>query len=320
MGERESALSESVRSWVADWRAAWNAFWFTPQLPHTLAIIRGFTGAMAAYIHLIWLSRIEDFFGEHAWVDRQTIQYLHADDWAWSWLWYVDSQPVLVLHQLIAIGAALGLAMGLATRVTAIVSWWLMIMVCHRATLALFGLDQIVAMLLMYLMVAQSGGAWSLDAWLRRRFPERWRFSVPGATVSNNLATRLIQVHLCVIYLFGGLSKMRGEMWFDGSALWYTLVNYEYQSLDMVWLGRYPWLISLLTTWTLFWEAYYCALVWPRLTRPFVLTMAVVVHGGIAIALGMPTFGWMMIVANMAFVAPEIVRLVMRWLSVGRVT
>jgi hypothetical protein len=35
------------------------------------------------------------------------------------------------------------------------------------------------------------------------------------------------------------------------------------------------------------------------------LGMAVIVHGGIALFLGMITFGCMMIVANMAFIEPE---------------
>ena len=59
---------------------------------------------------------------------------------------------------------------------------------------------------------------------------------------------------------------------------------------------------------TVFWELSYCALVWPRLTRPWVLLMAVLVHGGIVIALGMPTFGLVMLIGNLAFVSPKTVR------------
>ncbi len=31
-------------------------------------------------------------------------------------------------------------------------------------------------------------------------------------SVSANIATRLLQLHLCVIYLFGGLAKARGAV------------------------------------------------------------------------------------------------------------
>ncbi len=101
---------------------------------------------------------------------------------------------------------------------------------------------------------------------------------------------------------------MRGEMWYDGSALWYTIVNYEYQSLDLTWLGHSRMTIATLTAATIFWETFYCALVWPKLTRPLTLAMAVFVHGGIALALGMVTFGSIMIVANFAFIDPNWLR------------
>jgi hypothetical protein len=69
----------------------------------------------------------------------------------------------------------------------------------------------------------------------------------------------------------------------------------------------------LLTHITIFWEAFYCALVWPRLTRPIVLAIAVGVHGGIALFLGMITFGLAMLIGNFAFVSPRIVDGVISW-------
>jgi hypothetical protein len=44
-------------------------------------------------------------------------------------------------------------------------------------------------------------------------------------------------------------------------------------------------------------------LVWPRLTRPLALAMAVPVHLGIGLAMGMMEFGLAMITANMAFLS-----------------
>ena len=67
-------------------------------------------------------------------------------------------------------------------------------------------------------------------------------------------------------------------------------------------------LLALATHATVFWELFYCCLVWNRFTRPLVLWMAVVVHGGIAIFMGMITFGLVMIYANLAFLKPVTVR------------
>jgi hypothetical protein len=304
---RPSSLANWLKDFAIDWRSAWNHFWFSPTGPETLAVIRIGTGAMMAYIHVIWISVLTNFMGTNAWVNSQTVKDLHLEDWGWSWLFYVQDIRLLFLHQVIAIVASLCMCLGLASRLMIPLAWWMTLMVCHRMTGALFGLDQIVMMLTMYLMLSSCGACWSLDAGLWQA--ERWRWLKPrsGPTVMNNISTRLIQLHLCVIYLFGGLSKMRGEMWWDGSAMWFSLVNYEYQSLNLTWLGHFPILIGLLTAITIFWESFYCALIWPRLTRPITLGLALLVHGGIAIALGMWTFGTMMIVANFIFIPPHLI-------------
>lgn len=298
-----SGIKNAILQWFKGCAEGWDVFWFRPTLPYTLALIRICCGAMLVYVHVIWAALIGDYFGPTAWVHRSVVSQMHQSDWVWSWLFYTDSIAIVWAHEVLAILASLAMALGLFTRWSIPLAWWLTLMVCHRMTGALFGLDQIVVMLSMYLMLARSGSVWSLDA--RMSAP---RTSVELTHVSNNIATRLIQLHLCVIYLFGGLSKMRGEQWFEGSALWWTAVNYEYQSLDITWLANFPWLIAALTAATIFWETFYCAIVWPKQMRPLALGMAVMVHGGIAVALGMVTFGTIMIVANLAFVAPETVR------------
>lgn len=301
----------TMASWAQQAIDGWDRFWFSAIAPDTLAAIRIACGAMLVYVHVIWASQLNDFMGSNAWLDLTAIAELHRSDWAWSWLFYVTSPTLLWIHQILAIVVCFMMMAGILTRISVPLAWWMTLMVCHRMTGALFGLDQIVIMLSMYLMLSRCGSVWSVDAQLRRRRDAKsssWIFPDDAPSVGNNIATRLIQLHLCTIYLFGGLGKMRGEMWWDGSALWYTLVNYEYQSLNLTWMGNYRMVIAALTAATIFWETFYCALVWPKWSRPIVLLMAVFVHGGIAIALGMVTFGYIMIVANFAFLSPEWLR------------
>jgi hypothetical protein len=113
---------------------------------------------------------------------------------------------------------------------------------------------------------------------------------------------------MCVIYLFSALGKLLGQSWWTGDAVWYSIATLEYQTLDITWLWYSEWLINLMTHLTVFFELAYCALIWPRLTRPWMLLMAVLIHGGIVVALGMPTFGLVMLIGNLAFVSPKTVR------------
>jgi hypothetical protein len=289
----------STRGYWATAIDRWNAFWFTPQHPHTLAVIRIATGTMMLYGFLVLAFRLQAFIGPSAWVDRTLNQQLHAADWTWSPLRWFDAPLAIWSYHGMAIALAICLMLGIATRITAPLAWLVQLSYVHRLTGMLFGFDQVITMLAMYLAIAPSGDVWSVDAWWRGR---RGQSDQPQPAVSARIATRLIQIHLCVIYLFGGISKMRGETWWDGTAMWFAAASYEYQSIDLTWLANYPRIFALATHATVFWEVGYAALIWPRWTRPWMLGMAVAVHGAIAIAMGMATFGMMMIIANLAFI------------------
>ena len=308
---------DASRHWYTSCLEGWDRFWFTPRLPHTLGMLRIAVGAMLLYSHLALASDLMSFLGDQAWVNNETARQLHdgtfgVPDWARSYLWHLQSPVLIWAHHALTILVTACFALGLMTRLTAPAAWFLQLMYLHRLTGALFGLDQIVTYSAMYLMLAPCGSCFSVDAWLRKKFGDRigtsrflgWLLPQATPSVAANIATRLLQIHLCVIYMFGGLSKARGQSWWDGSALWYAVGNYEYQSIDTTWLVKYPRVFTAMTHLTLFWEVYYCALVWPRLTRPIAVGLAVMVHAGIAMFLGMITFGVMMIAANMIFVEP----------------
>ena len=97
-----------------------------------------------------------------------------------------------------------------------------------------------------------------------------------------------------------------GASWWEGTALWGALANSQYRTLDLTFLAWHPLIINTLTLGTLFWEISYAALIWPRLTRPLVLAIALPVHLGIGVAMGMMEFGLAMLVANMAFLPPDL--------------
>ena len=296
---------------AADHRPSWNRFWFTPSQPHTLALIRILGGAMLFYTHLIWSLDLEAFLGKDAWIGTSLSRELseRGMPYAWSLFWYIESPSVLWATHLAALVVFAMLTLGLFTRVSSIAAFVLTLSYCHRLQGALYGLDQVNALLATYLMIGSCGSVFSLD---RLRMSRTAARTETTSTVGNTIAIRLIQIHLCVIYFFGGISKLKGIDWWDGSALWMALSNYEYQSLDMTWLIGYPAIIALLTHATVIWETFYCVLIWPRYSRGIMLSMAVLVHGGIGLAMGMPTFGLAMIIANIAFLEPATVE---RWIT-----
>jgi len=289
----------------------WNSFWFAPSDPAPLCLIRLFGGAMLFYTHLVWSFDLEAFFGATSWTSEQGAVLLKPDSFTWSYFWLIDSPAVLWTVHILALVVFAMLALGLFTRIVSVLAFLAALSYVHRVPGALFGLDQINGMLAMYLMIGPSGAYFSLDRLLARRRGKIPPGPVPPST-SATIATRLIQIHMCIIYLFAGMSKLTGLSWWDGTAMWLSVANLEYQSVDMTWMARWPRLVNLCTHATVFWEVYYCALIWPRRLRPLMLMLAVPMHLGIAVCLGMVTFGLIMLIANIAFIPPWVLHAVFR--------
>ena len=57
-------------------------------------------------------------------------------------------------------------------------------------------------------------------------------------TVSANLALRLIQLHLVVIYGMAGLGKLQGPSWWNGMAIWGTMTAGEFVVVDFTPMAR----------------------------------------------------------------------------------
>jgi hypothetical protein len=288
----------------------WNRFWFTPADPATLGLLRILAGAMILYTHAVWTLELSAFFGPTSWLNRDVVSLMQRGGWQWSHFWWCETPALLWSTHCAALVVCLLFTLGLWTRWTSILTCLITLSYAHRTHDALFGLDQINGFLALYLAVGPSGAAYSLDRWLAGR---KSTTPLPPArpTITANIAIRLIQWQLCVLYLFAGLSKLQGPAWWEGTAFWGAVANLEYQSLDMLWLVHYPWLVNVATHLTIAWEISYIVLIWGRLSRPLMLVLAIPMHLGIGICLGMMTFGGVMLIANVAFVSPALVRMLL---------
>lgn len=304
-------------SWFGQWATAWDSFWFTPRSATIPGLMRCLVGLMAFYTLAVWTPVLNSFFGPDPMIPTEYRTLLFDSSLAWSHLdWFASSPTMLMVVHVVGLLIVLAFTLGMGVRVTGVLTALLVISYANRATGMLFGLDQILAFLALYLALANSGDAFSPVRWWRGRQADEGCSDATGlgATVGNNIAIRLTQIHLCVVYLFAGLGKCQGESWWNGEAIWGALASYEYQTLDMTWIANHMWLVGLITLVTLAFEVSYVALIWSRLTRPVMLLLAIPLHLGIGICMGMMTFALIMLIANVAFV-PE--RWMDRWRPVS---
>jgi hypothetical protein len=267
----------------------------------------------------VWGLNLEGFFGPSGWQSEALVRTVQQGQFAWSFWWWVPGSLHVTVHVLCLCVLALYM-LGVCTPVTSILAYLITVSYSYRSPLADFGLDQMNAIAALYLAIGPSGAVLSVDRiWQRYRTGRAARegddstvapIIVPSARA--NLALRLMQVHLCVIYIFACQSKLQGESWWNGQAIWQAVSNLEYQSADLTWLAWYPWLVNLLTHVTVIWEMTFWALVWRPLCRPIVLLVGVGIHLGIGAFMGMWTFGLAVIFMYVCFVPATTINAVLR--------
>ena len=255
----------------------------------------------------------------------------------WS-LWFHITDPTTMawIHAGVCL-VVFFFMIGLATRVTSVLTWMTCLWYIHRNTICLFGFDTMMTILLLYLMIGPSGAALSVDRWLARWWSKskgnvinRWRGlfgkpplskdqlwpseyqPTPAPQVSANVAIRLLQIHLCIIYCIAGLSKLIGPAWWNGYAVWSTLANFEFAPMQF---EGYNWFLKTISKnqlvfelfmtsaghFTLAFEISYPFLIWNSRTRWWSLSGAIILHGFIGLFMGLKTFSMMMLVMNAAF-------------------
>lgn len=289
---------------------------------------------------------IDNYIARHS-VDPRRVYTRGVPVWS-MWFHVTDPTVMAIIHGLVVFITFL-FTIGFCTRVTAPLTWMAALWYIHRNFIVLFGVDTMMNILLLYLAIGPSGAAFSVDRlisrwWSKNKFRvvNRWdaflgkpaipldrmqpaHYSAqPEPSVSANFAIRLLQVHLCIIYLISGLSKLQGNAWWNGTAVWGTLANYEFAPMQYEaynWflrkLAQKHFLFQLFMTgaglFTLAFEISYAFLIWRPSMRWVVLTGAILLHGGIGLFMGLKTFSLLMLVLNLVFVRPQEVRSLIAW-------
>ena len=190
------------------------------------------------------------------------------------------------------------LLVGWNTRAAAVVAWLLHLSLKTTATTSAYGAFEFATIALFYCAVFPVGAALSLDADPRRR---------QAVAFQSQLGLRVVQIHLCIVYLSSGIEKIRGEQWRNGEALWRAVMRPGFAQFDLSWLASYPTIARLACWGTLAIELGFAFFIWPRITRRICACATIGMHAGIALVLGLWSFSGVMIVLNAAafLVPPE---------------
>ncbi len=197
--------------------------------------------------------------------------------------------------------AAVGLLFGLFSRFSAIVAWFLHLCAAKSGGVLSYGVDNFMTIGLFYLMLSPLPDRYSLD--------HRWRKLPPKDRQVVGFFRRVLQVHLCVIYFFGGLTKCLGSGWWDGSNIWRALIRPPSNIIAPDVLVGWKYLFPIAGIFICLLEIGYPFFIWHKRTRAVWLISVLSMHAAIGVAMGMYLFALIMIILNVAAFGPSVISL-----------
>lgn len=197
----------------------------------------------------------------------------------------ISYAAVLITVRLVYPLALLMLAAGLFTRISALVSLLLQIIIFSSVDLYSYGFEAFTSIALFYCVIFPVGRQFSVDALL---------FKKPVNV--NNQYLWILRAHIGIIYLFSGFEKLLGYNWRNGESMWKMVHSYNTLSfINLDFLYKTP--IFLVAGWaTIILEMFYPLFINLPKTRKFWLVGTVCFHIGIAFFMGLYFFSAMMII------------------------
>jgi hypothetical protein len=310
-----NAVSSYFGTVATTFGRGWNHFWFTLSRPTTLGLMRLVVGLIALHWYWSYYPDLDLLFGPAGIIDEQALNSWRGPD---SW----NNKPTFTLFDWIGDISTLGFmywlgfgvialfAAGVLSRVTTVLAFIFVASLIHRGPMLVRPFEDLLAMTMFYLCFGAIGGAFSIDALIKRR-RQGDRAVDDNVSWGTTVSTRLIQVHLVLVHFGMAVSQLAAQSsntvptWWLGRALWGFAGKPESSYLDLTWLADHLYLLNLWTYAVVIYEIAFALFIWRPLARPFLLAVSIPVWGSIGLASGDLPFAAIMLAATLAFVPPE---------------
>ena len=193
---------------------AWHAFFHAPESCAPQVLFRFLFGSLLLLNAVLLMPFVKDFFGPNRM-------------WNWNtWNAHQGRRRLCLPHLLppttgsirillwIHVLACLGFLIGWQFRVCAVIVFLTLVSIHHRNAFILSSGDTVLRLMTFLAMFSSTGDAFSIDAMLA---------GTRGIPAVDPWSLRLMQLLMSTIYVRTVFWKLRGNMWWNGTAAWYPV-------------------------------------------------------------------------------------------------
>ncbi len=123
-----------------------------------------------------------------------------------------------------------------------------------------------------------------------------------GSSLSN-LFLLMAKIQVCIVYFVAGHAKLNGDLWSNGTALYYTLSVIEVSTTTVRDLVKVinPIFLVLPTYTLLLFQLSFPFMIWFKKVRRYYVFMGMLIHIGISFIMGLTFFGYALCISYFLF-------------------
>jgi len=279
----------------------WDRFFFAPQTAKVLGLYRIAIGLVTIYCFALFAKDVTAFFSDRGLIPFSSVENNTHRDFhtILRWIGYPWSVKCALAALFLA---GISFTVGFYTRTSSILLFLLVLSFHERNQQVLNGGDVVLRTQLFLFMFAPAGAALSLDSLIRRK---RHPNEAAGPALVAPWAQRLMQFQIAIIYFVSAYAKWSGDLYRNGSAMYYVfgLIDFNIRGVER--LMNYPVIYSGLTFAMLFVEIAIPFLMWFHAARPYAVVMGLLLHLWIMIVMTIPVFGILMVATYISWFSEE---------------
>lgn len=291
------------------WQGFLQSFWkffLEPSSPLPLVFLRISFAVLAIALWISLYPSVELLFGKEGYIEwfisdtffsSQAVPTLYKTFKLFNQFCTVTPNQFIHALYLVYGGCLVMIGIGVCSNLSALIAWLLHLVLFNTSVIYAYGVESFIHILLFYFIFMPIDAECSLSSLF---FKKVWAKQKVGSQVRARIFLRVLQIHLCIIYLDAGLSKMFGTHWWNGEAVWRSLTQFPFNPFNLLFIHKFPVLLQVMSWLVLAMETLYIFLIWNDKTRRFFLPCIILMHTGIAFLVGLHFFGLIMIIMNLS--------------------
>ncbi|MEX0798453.1 MAG: HTTM domain-containing protein [Bacteriovoracaceae bacterium] len=284
---------------IADIKSTWNNIFFKEAPVDGICLFRILLGTVLLMNFCQDLSHFQDFWGPLGLQSVETFRN-HFNGFHLNLFHLLEGTHaslylILGLH----FASLMGFLFGYKTRISSIVLLITLTSINQRNINMLNSADILLRIMAILMVFAPAGNKFSIDAMIAKRKGER---------LKENWAPwvhRLVQIQIAVVYLSTVWAKAKGDLWFDGTAVYYATRLEDFTRFSVPFILDNLITLKMITWSSLAIELALGSLIFIDELRKKVIVIGVSFHLGIEYMMSIPTFEILMIACLLAMFKVE---------------